>query len=153
MSASGKSVIFSKCNYFWLLLRFIMVTIVHYIKKHFKKRAKLVIIYVRTFCKHLAPQWSSIITRKIASKNSTKSWFQALIDLDYHDFPCQITVIMVKWGHFYSVLTLEKIPSHVYQEPTVLCTNSKYLSSSRSRHWNSVMKVLLAEIKAQSCPF
>ena len=111
MSASGKSVIFSKCNYFWLLLRFIMVTIVHYIKKHFKKRAKLVIIYVRTFCKHLGPQWSSIITRKIASKNSTKSWFQALIDLDYHDFPCQITVIMVKWGHFYSVLTLEKIPS------------------------------------------
>ena len=111
MSASGKSVIFSKCNYFWLLLRFIMVTIVHYIKIHFKKRAKLVIIYVRTFCKHLGPQWSSIITRKIASKNSTKSWFQALIDLDYHDFPCQITVIMVKWGHFYSVLTLEKIPS------------------------------------------
>ena len=111
MSASGKSVIFSKCNYFWLLLRFIMVTIVHYIKNHFKKRAKLVIIYVRTFCKHLGPQWSSIITRKIASKNSTKSWFQALIDLDYHDFPCQITVIMVKWGHFYSVLTLEKIPS------------------------------------------
>ena len=111
MSASGKSVIFSKCNYFWLLLRFIMVTIVHYIKNHFKKRAKLVIIYVRTFCKHLGPQWSSIITRKIASKNSTKSWFQPLIDLDYHDFPCQITVIMVKWGHFYSVLTLEKIPS------------------------------------------
>ena len=62
MSASGKSVIFSKCNYFWLLLRFIMVTIVHYIKNHFKKRAKLVIIYVRTFCKHLGPQWSSIIT-------------------------------------------------------------------------------------------